>query len=99
LGEGSENKVTRVGAQLTDQGFNPVPKLGFSGAAAIDAQGRLAGVVELKAPVIAGSPAGPQATLVPATAVHAFLQAQGIAVVPGHPASEQSVVRVICVRR
>jgi hypothetical protein len=99
LGEGSENKVTRVGAQLTDQGFNPVPKLGFSGAAAIDAQGRLAGVVELKAPVIAGSAAGPQATLVPATAVHAFLQAQGIAVVPGHPASEQSVVRVICVRR
>jgi Trypsin-like peptidase domain len=99
LGEGSEDKVTRTGAQLTDQGINPVPKLGFSGAAAIDAQGRLAGVVELKAPVVAGSTAVPQATLVPAAAVQAFLQAQGITAPPGHPVSEQSVVRVICVRR
>ncbi len=99
LGEGSENKVTRAGAQLTDQGLNPVPKLGFSGAAAVDAQGRLAGLVEMKAPVIAGAGAVPQAALVPAATVRAFLQAQGIAAAPGHPASDQSVVRVICVRR
>jgi hypothetical protein len=99
LGEGSDNQVTRAAAQLTDQGINPVPKLGFSGAAAVDAQGRFAGLVEMKAPVIAGAAAVPQATLVPAASVRAFLQAQGIAVASGHPASDQSVVRVICVRK
>jgi hypothetical protein len=99
LGEGSDNQVTRAGAQLTDQGINPVPKLGFSGAAAVDAQGRFAGLVEIKGPVIAGAAAVPQATLVPAASVRAFLQAQGIAVTSGHPASDQSVVRVICVRK
>ncbi len=99
LGESSEDKVTRASAQLTDQGINPVPTLGFSGAAAFDAQGRFAGLVELKAPVIAGSAAVPQAALVPAAAVRAFLQAQGIAAAPGHAVSVQSVVRVICVRR
>jgi hypothetical protein len=99
LGEGRDDRVTRVGAQLTDQGFNPVPKLGFSGAAAVDAQGRFAGIVAMKAPVIAGAAAVPQAALVPAATVRAFLQAQGTAAAPGHPLSEQSVVRVICVRR
>lgn len=99
FGEGSDNQVTRAAAQLTDRGLNPVPKLGFSGAAAIDTQGRFAGLVEMKAPVIAGSAALPQAMLVPAAAVRAFLQAQGIAAVPEHPVSEQSVVRVICVRK
>ncbi len=99
LGEGSDNRVMRAGAQLTDQGLNPVPKLGFSGAAAIDAQGRFAGLVEMKAPITAGSAALPQAALVPAAAVRAFLQAQAIAAAPGHPASDQSIVRVICVRK
>ena len=99
LGEGSDDKVRRVSAQLTDQGISPVPKLGFSGAAAIDAQGRFAGLVELKAPVVAGAAAVLQATLVPAAAVRAFLRAQAIAVATGHAATDQSVVRVICVRK
>jgi hypothetical protein len=99
LGQGADDKVTRANAQLTDQGINPAPKLGFSGAAAIDAQGRFAGIVELKAPVVAGAAVAPQATLLPAQTVRAFLQAQGIAAAAGHPASDQSVVRVICVRK
>jgi len=99
LGEGSDNKATRVGVSITDQGVNPVPKLGFSGAAAIDAQGRFAGIVEMKAPVVAGAAAVPQATLVPAQTVRVFLRTQGITVAAGHPASDQSVVRVICVRK
>ncbi len=99
LDQGADDKVTRAGAQLTDQGINPAPKLGFSGAAAIDAQGRFAGIVELKAPVVAGAAVAPQATLLPAQTVRAFLQTQGIAAAAGHPASDQSVVRVICVRK
>ena len=51
LGEGSDNEVTGSIAQRTDQGLNPAPKLGYSGAAAIDAQGRFAGMVAMKAPV------------------------------------------------
>ena len=87
-------------AQLTAQGLDPAPKLGFSGAAALDAQGRFAGIVELKSPVVAGAGAvAQQATLIPAAAVRAFLQTQGLAPAAGHAAMEQSIVRVICVRK
>jgi hypothetical protein len=107
LGEGSDKDVTGSIAQRTDQGLNPPPKLGYSGAAAIDAQGRFAGMVALKAPVIAGVAAVPLATLVPTAAVRAFLQSQGVAIGAGHDAGHepsrdaaaQSVLRVICVRR
>src|SRR5262249_4949825 len=63
LGEGSDRDVTGSVAQRTDQGLTPAPKLGYSGAAAVDAQGRFAGMVALKTPVIAGAGAGPLATL------------------------------------
>jgi hypothetical protein len=99
LGGGNDDQVTRANAQLGDQGLNPMPKSGFSGAAAIDAQGRFAGMVDMKAAVVAGAGAAPQATLVPAPALRAFLQAQGIAVSSGRTATDQSVLRVICVRR
>jgi hypothetical protein len=98
LGEGSGNKVTRSTARLTDQGLTPAPKLGFAGAAAIDMQGRFAGMVDMKTSVVAGAAAVPLATLVPAAAVRAFVQAQSVAVSAGHLATEQSVLRVICVR-
>jgi hypothetical protein len=80
-------------------GLNPVPKLGFSGAAAIDAQGRFAGMVDMKVAVVAGGAAAPQAALVPAPALRAFLQAQGIAPASGRTTTDQSVLRLICVRR
>jgi hypothetical protein len=99
LGGGNGDQVMRATAQLGDQGLNPVPKLGFSGAAAIDAQGRFAGIVDMKAAVVAGGAAVPQAALVPAPALRAFLQAQGIAVATGRAATDQSVLRMICVRR
>ncbi len=99
LGGGSDNQVTRAAAQLTDQGLNPVPKLGFSGAAAIDTQGRFAGMVDMKAAVVAGGAAVPQAVLAPAAALRTFLQAQGITVSTGRTATDQSVLRVICVRK
>lgn len=93
------SEVAGVMAQRTDQGLNPAPKPGYSGAAAVDAQGRFAGMVDIKAAVVAGATAAPRATLVPAAAVRGFLQSQGVAVSAGHGASAQSVLRVICVRK
>jgi hypothetical protein len=95
-----DGTVSNTTAQLTAQNLDPAPKLGFSGAAAIDAQGRFAGIVALKPPIAAGSgPVTLGATLVPADAVRAFLKAQGIAVAAGSAPIEQSIVRVICVRK
>jgi hypothetical protein len=95
--------VTKVAAQMTPQGVVPAPQPGFAGALAIDAQGRFAGIVALKAPLVAGAASVPlQATLVPAVTVRAFLRAQHIvlgAPGAGHAAMDQSVVRLICVRK
>jgi hypothetical protein len=99
----NDGTVTKVAAQITPQGVVPAPQPGFTGAPAIDAQGRFAGIVALQAPVVAGASSAPlQATLVPAVTVRAFLAAQHI--VPdapgaGHVAMDQSVVRLICVRK
>ena len=84
----------------------PAPQLGFSGAAALDGQGRLVGMVELKTPVVASAGAAsaqPQATLVPAPTIRAFLDgAKACARRPGRAgvdAAKASLVRVICVRK
>jgi hypothetical protein len=95
--------VTSSAAHITAQGVDPAPKPGFSGAAAVDQHGALAGMVDAKPAVLAANAAAaPSAALVPAAAIRAFLQAQGIA--PGateteHAAAEQSVLRIICVRQ
>jgi hypothetical protein len=92
--------VTSVLARLNGQTIEPPPKPGFAGAAAVDAQGRFAGMVELNSPVVAGNgPATAQATLVPADTVRAFLTSHGITPVSGHGAMDQSVLRIICVRK
>jgi hypothetical protein len=99
-----EGGVTSVPARLTAQGLDPAPKPGFSGAAAVDAQGRFAGMVDLKPAVVAGSgAAGQGATVLLADAIRGFLQAHGVAASAanaGQPAPMvQSVLRVICVRK
>jgi hypothetical protein len=100
LAQAGEGAVSSAPSHVTAQGVEPAPKLGFSGAAAIDRQGRFAGMAELNSPVLAGgNSTAPQATLIPAAAVRAFLGAQQIALAAGHAAMDQSVVRVICVRR
>jgi hypothetical protein len=95
--------VTRAAASLTAQGLAPAPKPGFSGATALDARGRFAGVVSLNPSIVAGSGgAVPAATLVPAETVRAFLQEHHISpatAATGATAAEQSVLRVICVRK
>lgn len=92
--------VSKATARLDGQTITPAPPLGFSGAAAVDAQGRFAGVAELKSPAAAaGSPVNRQAILVSANAVRAFLSANRVTPEAGNGAIEKSVVRVICVRK
>jgi hypothetical protein len=91
-----------VPAHLAQQTIEPAPKLGFSGAAAADARGLLAGMVDLRSGIVAGNgaSAGQSVTMVPVGAIRAFLQAHHVA--PPHAGSgpiNQSVLRVICVRK
>jgi len=100
LAQHGDGAVSRAAARRTAQVIEPSPALGFSGAAAIDVQRRFAGIVELRSQVAAGPAApSPQAILIPAAAVRAFLSAHGIAPSAGAGAMDQSIVRVICVRK
>jgi hypothetical protein len=99
LAQTGDAAVTQVPAHLTPQGIDPAPKLGFSGAAAVDPQGRFAGMVDLKWPLVAGVAVAGQAALVSADAIRAFLKSQSIAPATGRGAIDQSVLRVICVRK
>jgi hypothetical protein len=81
--------------------LDPAPAPGFSGAAALDGQGRVAGMAVLRRTVVAGPDAGPQARLVPAEEIRLFLNGRNVApngTAPGADA-KASVVRVICVRK
>ena len=99
LAQAGGGAVTRAPAHRNAQGLDPAPKLGFSGAAAIDAQGRFAGMVDLSSTAVAGAGAVNQPTLIPVETLRNFLQAQGITPPSGGNAIDQSVVRVICVRK
>jgi hypothetical protein len=99
LAQAGGGAVTRATAHRNAQGLDPAPKLGFSGAAAVDPQGRFAGMVDLNSTAVAGAGAVSQATLIPVETLRAFLQAQNIALAAGRNAIDQSVVRVICVRK
>jgi peptidoglycan hydrolase-like protein with peptidoglycan-binding domain len=99
-GQAGESRVSTAAAKLNGPSVEPSPPLGFSGAAAVDAQGRLLGMVELKSPVIASNgAASPQAVLVPAAAIRTFLQARKITPAANGNGVDRSVLRVICVRR
>jgi peptidoglycan hydrolase-like protein with peptidoglycan-binding domain len=93
--------VSQVGS-ASNLALTPTPALGFSGAAAFDAEGKFAGVALLKPVLVAGAmnptPAA-QAALVPADAVRDFLKANGVHAAGGSPDAKASVVRVICVRK
>jgi len=99
LAQAGGSAVTRAPSHRSAQSLDPAPRLGFSGAAAVDAQGRFAGMVDLQSTAVAGSGAVSQATLIPAETLRAFLQAQNIAPASGRNVIDQSVVRVICVRK
>ena len=106
--QGGGNAVSSVKASTTQVGggsdlaLSPAPALGFSGAAAIDADGKFAGIAQLKPGVVAGPPnavAAAQAALVPADIVRDFLKANGVDAAGASADAKASVVRVICVRK
>jgi peptidoglycan hydrolase-like protein with peptidoglycan-binding domain len=86
-----------------DAALSPAPGLGFSGAAALDADGKFAGLALLKPAMVAGPAAATptaQVVLVPADTVREFLKANSVnATSGGSSDAKASVVRVICVRK
>jgi hypothetical protein len=99
LAQAGGGAVTRAPAHRSAQGLDPAPTLGFSGAAAVDPQGRFAGMADLSSTAVAGAGAVSQAKLIPAESLRTFLQTQNITPASGHTPIDKSVVRVICVRK
>jgi hypothetical protein len=91
--------VTAVPARLSASALEPAPKLGFSGAAVADARGRLVGMVDLRPAATAAAGVAAAVAMVPVEIIRAFLQAQHIAPAADNAAINQSVLRVICVRK
>ena len=93
--------VAAVGSG-SDLALSPAPGLGFSGAAALDADGKFAGIALLKPLVVAGpataTPAA-QSTLASADIVRDFLKGNGVNAAGATTDAKASVVRVICVRK
>ena len=85
-----------------DAALSPPPAPGFSGAAALDGDGKFAGIALLKPAFVAGAsnatPAA-QAELVPADTLREFLKAHDVTAAGGSPDAKAAVVRVICVRK
>jgi peptidoglycan hydrolase-like protein with peptidoglycan-binding domain len=90
--------IAQVGSG-SDLALSPAPAIGFSGAAALDGDGKFAGIALLKPVVVAGPAAAAQVALVPADVVRDFLKASGVDAAGGSPDAKVSVVRVICVRK
>jgi peptidoglycan hydrolase-like protein with peptidoglycan-binding domain len=104
-GGAAVSNVKATAAQIGGGGdlvLSPPPALGFSGAAALDSDGKFAGIALLKPIVVAGpanaTPAA-QAVLVPADTLREFLKANGVNAAGGSTDAKASVVRVICVRK
>jgi hypothetical protein len=106
-GSAASTVRARLGAGSSDSGTRAVdlvPASGFSGAAAIDANSRFAGMVQVKAQRFAGAgPATlpPPAMLISAQTIRSFLDAHAVAPASGRcgvAEAKASVVRVICVR-
>jgi hypothetical protein len=91
--------ATPVGSDVT---LTPAPAIGFSGGAALDADGKFAGLALLKPVVVAGpanaAPAS-QAMLAPAATVRDFLKTHGVTANGTSSDAKAAVVRVICVRK
>jgi hypothetical protein len=95
--------VTPVGAS-GDLALSPPPGFGFSGAAALDENGKFAGVALLKPVVVATAAAAnaapaAQGVLVTGETVREFLKANGVAANGTSGDAKAAVVRVICVRK
>lgn len=93
--------VAQIGGG-SDLALSPAPAVGFSGAPALDSDGKFAGVALLKPVNVAGAAAATpaaQSVLVSADSVRVFLKANGVNTGGGSSDAKASVVRVICVRK
>ncbi|MCP4615295.1 MAG: peptidoglycan-binding protein [Bradyrhizobium sp.] len=99
--QGGGNAASTVKASVNGADLVPAPALGFSGAAAMDSDGKFAGLAQLKPVLVAGPANGApsQAALVSADAVRDFLKANAVAAAGTSTDAKASVVRVICVRK
>lgn len=102
--QNGQTKLTEIKARLTRaDGIElrqPVPMAGFSGAAAIDAEGQVLGLMEMRNFVLASNePAAPPVHLVPTETIRAFIAANGVTPGDGPADARASVVRIICVRK
>jgi hypothetical protein len=99
------HKLTEIKARLTDGSAielrQPVPMAGFSGAAALDAQGQFLGMMEMGNAVLARvETAAPPVRLVSAETIRTFLAAHHVEPAPAPTADAMAaVVRIICVRK
>ncbi|MGZ5810605.1 MAG: serine protease [Xanthobacteraceae bacterium] len=97
-------KLTEIKARLAEGNAielrQPVPMAGFSGAAALGAQGEFLGMTEMRNYVLASTePATPPVRLIPAGTIRDFLSAHNITSEPQGSDAKASVVRIICVRK
>ncbi|MGJ5133896.1 peptidoglycan-binding protein [Bradyrhizobium oligotrophicum] len=104
--QGGGAAISTVKAQLAangagDASLAPAPGLGFSGAAALDGDGKFAGVTLLKPGVLAGTALIPstQVVMVSADAARAFLATHGVKPDGTSLDAKAATVRVICVRK
>lgn len=100
--------VTTVPAKLrgvdgTRVLIDVMPARGFIGGAALDAEGRLAGMIDIPELAVAGPAASAvQPSFVPTATIRKFLEGAGVMPVTGRgdvAAAKNAVVRVICVRK
>ncbi|HZP70192.1 MAG TPA: serine protease [Pseudolabrys sp.] len=96
--------LTEIKARLAENNAielrQPVPMAGFSGAAALDTQGRFLGMMEMRSFVLASAePAAPPVRLIPGETIRAFLGAHHVPLASAGTDARSAVVRVICVRK
>jgi hypothetical protein len=98
-------QLTEIKARLVDSTAielrQPVPMAGFSGAAALDGQGRFLGMMEMRNAVLASAEsAAPPVRLITAETIRGFLGGHNVAVTQTSTGdAKASVVRLICVRK
>jgi len=98
------NKLTEIKAKLTDGAAialqRAMPVAGFAGAAALDAQGRFAGIMETRNVALASvEPALPPVRLISVSTIGDFLERQQVPVAESGADPRAAAVRIICVRK
>ena len=97
-------KLTEIKARLAEGNAielrQPVPMAGFSGAAALDAQGQFLGMMVMQNFLLASTePAAPPVRLITAGTIRGFLTAQNVGPATEGDDAKAAIVRVICVRK